>query len=407
MDVMHGNKRGKRRAFLAAVALALAMPSAFAAEKPKKAAVKKAKKTKKAVPKTTAGVQTNAKNSVLVAAPKGSSATALPPVKAPLLPDDWHSFALTFTAEMPVLSAPLRLWLPLPRQQETLYQRNSDLCWQGNFSGCGLHRLPDGELDAFFCDWPEGVAPRLEIAATLAIAERRLDVSRRTQPPERDDILRQSLQESAQLPNAGAAHELALQIIGRIIDPLAQARALFLWVADKSVYDPTLPPCGIGDVRAQLEAQRYGGRSADINGLFVALCRAIGIPARRVFGQRIAPSRLADCLGVEGEEVTSATHCRAEFYVPGYAWIPADPGDLCRVLHLEAPDPEKARALRRILFGFWEMNWLAYNHAEVPVLPDTPALPFLIRPHLLGVGEMENWNYRIHSVALPQSGVQP
>ncbi|MDR0735643.1 MAG: transglutaminase-like domain-containing protein [Zoogloeaceae bacterium] len=403
----------KRRDFLAATALALAMPTALAAEKPKNAAARK--KPQKAMP-AAAGAQTSARNSVLVAAPKGSSATYLPPAKAPALPEDWHAFVLTFAVQMPVVAAPLRLWLPLPKQQEPLYQRNPGLRWQGNFSRCGLHRLPDGELEAFFCDWPEGVAPHLEIVATLATADRVFDASRRTQPPERDDILRQSLRETAQLPNAGAARELALRIVGRIIDPLAQARALFFWVADKCVYDPALPPCGMGDVRAQIDAQRYGGRSADINGLFVALCRAIGIPARRVFGQRLGPSRLAACLGVEGEDVTAAAHCRAEFYVPGYAWIPADPGDMCRVLSLEKPAPENERALRRVLFGVWEMNWLAYNHAESPILPDlpddTPVPPFFVAPRLTGPGaprdapEAAEPAYHIRSNALYGQGTQ-
>jgi hypothetical protein len=330
------------------------------------------------------------------------------------LPEDWHSFALTFSAQMPAQTAPLRLWLPLPKPQEPLYQRNPALHWQGNFSRCGLHRLPDGELEAFFCDWPDGVAPHLEIAATLTTADRHFDVSRRTRPPERDDILRQSLQETAQLPNAGAAHGLALRIVGRIIDPLAQARALFAWVIDQSVYDPTLPSCGMGDAHRQINEQRYGGRSADINGLFVALCRAIGIPARRVFGQRIGPSRLAACLGVEGEDVTLAAHCRAEFYMPGYAWIPVDPADVCRVLHLEKPAPDKARALRRILFGVWEMNWLAYNHAEFPILPPTlsNALPFFVAPHLIGLGETRDipeateLTYHIRSRVSPEQGTQ-
>ncbi|MDR2364835.1 MAG: transglutaminase-like domain-containing protein [Zoogloeaceae bacterium] len=395
----------KRRAFLA---LALAAPSVLAApaasvtkKKPKKARVQGG------------GGRASAENSALVAAPEGSSATRLPPVKAPTLPNDWHSFALTFTARPPAQSAPLRLWLPLP-MQASLYQRNSAFRWQGNFSRCGLHRLPDGELEAFFCDWPGDVAPHLEVVVTLTTADRHFDVSRRTQPPERDDILRQSLRDAAQLPNVGAAHELALRIVGRIIDPLARARALFDWVVDESVYDLALPPGGIGDARAQIDARRYGGRSADINGLFVALCRAIGIPARRVFGRRIAPSRLAICLGAGDEDVSAATHCRAEFYVPGYAWIPADPSDACRVLHLENPAPGQRRALRRILFGVWEMNWMAYNHAESPVLPDAPALPFFTAPYLTHAGEAQGvldaaeltWRMRSEALVLPEQGAR-
>ncbi|MDR0672478.1 MAG: transglutaminase-like domain-containing protein [Zoogloeaceae bacterium] len=400
MGKTSGTARAKRRAFLAATALALTMPTALAAKKT-------GKPNKKAAKPATG-------NPALAAAPMGSSATQLPPVKAPALPDDWHSFALVFNAQMPLLSAPLRLWLPLPKTREALYQRNTDLRWQGNFSRSGLHRLPDGELEAFFCDWPEGVMPRLEVAATLSTADRVFDASRRTQPPERDDILRQSLQATAQLPNAGAARELAAQIVGRVIDPLAQARVLFTWVVDKSVYDPALPPCGVGDAHGQIATGRYGGRSADINGLFVALCRAIGIPARRVFGRRLGPSRLAASLGVEDEDVTSAAHCRAEFYVPGYAWIPADPADMCRVLALENPAPENARALRRILFGVWEMNWMACNHAESPILPDddAPAPPFFIAPRLTGIGTAQNLpetaelTYHIRSNALPEQGTK-
>jgi hypothetical protein len=46
--------------------------------------------------------------------------------------------------------------------------------------------------------------------------------------------------------------------------------------------------------------------------LFVALCRSIGIPARPVVG-RWATSEADDW------------HCWAEFYLPGYGWVPVDP----------------------------------------------------------------------------------
>ncbi|MDR1889527.1 MAG: transglutaminase-like domain-containing protein [Zoogloeaceae bacterium] len=380
----------KRRAFLATGLLALmSSPAALAApaKTAKKPTAKKTtrksnanvKKTPKAAP---ARVQTNAEKSVLDAAPDGSSASRLPPVKAPALPTEWRRFAITLTAQINPSRHRQRLWLPLPISQDGLYQRDQQLVWQGNFMEGGILRLPDGELEAFSCEWSPGIAPRLELTATLETADRQFDVSRRTRPPERDDILRRNLLASAQLPNNGEAHTLAVRIVGRIIDPVAQARALFEWVVDNSTYDPDLPACGKGDVHAQIASKSYGGRSADINGLFVALCRALGIPARRVFGLRIAPSRLAACLGVE-RDATYATHCRAEFYVPGYGWIPADPSDACRAMRLEKHlSPEDSRALRKILFGVWEMNWLVYNRAESLTLPGLPTLPFFITPQL-------------------------
>ncbi|GHT89960.1 transglutaminase [Betaproteobacteria bacterium] len=400
----------KRRAFLAASLLALMSPPALAAPKksaPKKPAVKKtpgksSKSAKKKTEAAPASVQTSAEKPVIDAAPDGSSASRLPPVRAPILPTEWHHYRVTFTARIDPSSNPQRLWLPLPLAQDGLHQRDLQLVWQGNFTQGGILRQPDGELEAFSCEWASGVAARLELTTTLATTDRTFDVSRRTHPPERDDILRRNLLATAQLPNNGEAHALALRIVGRIIDPVAQARALFEWVVDNSQYDPDLPACGKGDVYAQIASKNYGGRSADINGLFVALCRALGIPARRVFGLRIAPSHLAPCLGIQ-RDATYATHCRAECYVPGYGWIPADPSDACRAMRLEKLSPENSRALRKVLFGVWEMNWLVYNRAESPTLPDLPPLPFFITPQLEreespteGI-DLDGFRYRIES----------
>ncbi|MDR3323354.1 MAG: transglutaminase-like domain-containing protein [Zoogloeaceae bacterium] len=396
----------KRRAFLVAASILplFVAPKTFA--KKKAAPPKKAKKPAagKSGPKPSTPPQTTANNSVLKAAHPGSSATRLPPVKAPTLPAQWQTFAVTTTVRLSPSQDRQRVWLPLPLNQDTLYQRNLGCAWQGNFEQGRLRRLPDGELEAFYCEWSPNVAPQLEITATLATADRQFDVSRRSLPPERDDILNRALQSTRQIPNADGAYALALKIVGRIVDPVAQARALFDWIVEHAGYDASLPACGNGDVRQQLETQRFGGRSADINGLFVALCRAIGIPARRVFGQRIAPSLTTDCLGIQAD-ATHAAHCRAEFYIPGYSWIPANPSDVCRAIALESLSAENSKrmALRRILFGVWEMNWMAYNTSEEVSLPDGPALPFFTFPYLeraegnLDGRNPEGFEYRMES----------
>jgi len=386
----------KRRAFLAAGLLSLfASPAALAARKKdaskktaskstSKSSHKKTRRSGKPQGKAQARSQTTAENPVLESPYRGSSATRLPPVKAQEPPALWRIFEISTSLQLKSSQGRQRLWLPLPMSQDTLYQRSLGHTWKGNFELGSLSRLPDGELEAFYCEWQEGVTPQLELRTTVTTADRHFDISRRTLPPEREDILRRNLQASRQLPNDGEAYKLAQRIIGRILDPVAQAKAIFDWVVDNTEYDPSLPGVGSGDVRRQLEQQRFGGRSADINGLFVTLCRAIGIPARRVFGHRIEQSRISPSLGISQGDATRAPHCRAEFYVPGYSWIPVDPSDVRRTIAKEGLDHRdpKLVALRKILFGVWEMNWMAYNVAEDLVLPGGKSVHFFTLPLL-------------------------
>jgi len=248
-----------------------------------------------------------------------------------------------------------------------------------------MRRLPDGDLEVFHCEWRNGNDGKLQLKTVVTTADRHFDVTKRTVAPERDDILRRNLQASQLIPNEGLAFQLGERILGRIKDPVAQAKAIYEGVVDNSTYDPSLPGCGTGDVRRQLISGQYGGRSADINGLFVSVCRAIGIPARCVYGLRVAPSRLFRNLGLPNDDATRSQHVRAEFYVPGYGWIPVDPSDVRRAIAIEglSDRDSKLLSLKKILFGVWEMNWIAFNVGTDITLPgQNKVMPFLLLPQL-------------------------
>jgi transglutaminase-like putative cysteine protease len=143
--------------------------------------------------------------------------------------------------------------------------------------------------------------------------------------------------------------------------------------------------CGLGDIRGMLETGNLGGKCADLNALFVGLTRAAGIPARDVYGVRVADSAEFKSLGKSGD-ITRAQHCRAEFYLPTHGWVPVDPADVRKVvleekggLPVDDPVVKKARAK---LFGAWEMNWLAFNYAHDVRLPQSSGdpIPFLMYP---------------------------
>jgi transglutaminase-like putative cysteine protease len=142
----------------------------------------------------------------------------------------------------------------------------------------------------------------------------------------------------------------------------------------------------MGDIKTMLETRNLGGKCADLNALFVGFVRSLGIPARDVYGSRIADSADFKSLGRSGD-ITKAQHCRAEFYLAGHGWVPVDPADVRKVVleekagGLPHDDPQVLKA-RAKLFGAWEMNWLAYNYAHDVKLPGSAGFPvtFLMYP---------------------------
>jgi transglutaminase-like putative cysteine protease len=137
-----------------------------------------------------------------------------------------------------------------------------------------------------------------------------------------------------------------------------------------------------------LESGNLGGKCADLNALYVGLARAAGLPARDVYGIRVAPSQIGyKTLGVSSENVTKAQHCRAEVYLREYGWVPLDPADVRKVMLEEPPGnrplhDKLVKHARERLFGYWEMNWIAYNYVQDVALPGSsgPPVHFLMYP---------------------------
>jgi hypothetical protein len=125
----------------------------------------------------------------------------------------------------------------------------------------------------------------------------------------------------------------------------------------------------------------------------------------------VADSRLGyKSLGKSGD-ITKAQHCRAEFYLTGYGWVPVDPADVRKVVLEESGglplNDAKVEAARKRLFGSWEMNWLAFNYAHDLQLPGTTKgkIGFFMYPNAevaeqnkmsrLDSLDPENFKYRI------------
>jgi transglutaminase-like putative cysteine protease len=111
-----------------------------------------------------------------------------------------------------------------------------------------------------------------------------------------------------------AIRRAALEAIGDAQDPVVQARRIFRWTRRHMEYVYP-PPGGRGAIVALREGKGDCGQYAD---LFIALCRAVGIPARFAGGF---------ALGEPTPDAPPAvgSHAWAEFRLPDGRWLPADP----------------------------------------------------------------------------------
>ncbi len=147
-------------------------------------------------------------------------------------------------------------------------------------------------------------------------------------------------------PIDGVVKDLADKIVADKTSVYDKAKAIYDWICDNMYRDPKTKGCGPGDVCSLL--LNPGGKCTDIHSVFVALARAAGIPAREIFGIRLGKENVVD--------ITKWQHCWAEFFLPGYGWIPVDPADVRKMMlkyDLKLED-KKTKEYREYFWGAWD-----------------------------------------------------
>jgi len=323
-----------------------------------------------------------------VALPKLALAQQLP--FNPHQAEKWRSFEVTTRVEIVFPQGGTRVWLPIP-SVDSGYQKTIDNAWSGNAQTAKI--VHDGTYGAgmLYAEWPSAEKnPVIELYSRFATRDHAVDFSARRASVEKLAPGQRAFYTGSteHMPTDGIVKKTAQEVTQGAKSDYDKAKAIYEWIVDNTYRDPTTRGCGVGDIKTMLETGNLGGKCADLNALYVGLARAVGLPARDVYGVRVAKSQFGyRSLGAGTANITRAQHCRAEVYLAGFGWVPVDPADVRKVVLEEKAQPTTlsdplVQAVRPKLFGAWEMNWLAFNTANDFALPNSKGgkLTFFMYP---------------------------
>src|SRR5450432_107820 len=322
---------------------------------------------------------------------EGLAVTKSMPVFADALPAGigWRTFEVTARVEVLKTSGVTHIWLPSALNRDTPFQRTHSNKFRAEGGSAKLTEDKPNALGIVSATYPANAKPVLTLTSNVSLRNYAVDLSASAKAPHIAKAeLDYFLQPSRYVPTAGIVKETALKATADSTTEMEKARAIYDWVVDNTFRDPKVRGCGRGDIRAMLESGDFGGKCADLNALYVGLARSVGLPARHVYGLRIAKSDLGyKSLGVATDKATKGQHCRVEVYLRDHGWVPVDPADVRKVVLEEPPgnrplSDEMVSKARTRLFGSWEMNWMAYNYAHDVALPGSakPPLVYFMYP---------------------------
>lgn len=235
-----------------------------------------------------------------------------------------------------------KLWIPYPVTDR--HQNVGDIKISGDFASSGVYTDSTYGTPILYAQWPANVKSR-KLSFSFSVDRQEI---RQTNLPTKEPAWNRAdyaeyLKPTSLGPIDGEVKKLADSITKGKQTVLEKARAIYDWCCSNMYRDPNTVGCGKGDVCALL--QKPGGKCTDISSVYIALCRAAGVPAREVFSVRLGKKAV--------EDITTYQHCWAEFFLPGYGWVAADPADVRKAMLVEKLelDSPKAKEYREFFWG--------------------------------------------------------
>lgn len=222
--------------------------------------------------------------------------------------------------EMLPATGTLRIWYPLP--VETDSQRNVTVANLSYPEYIVNGPITTGPIGYVYYEIPvETIAEDLNLTADIGFTsyEQRFEIDPAkvgaydTTDPEY--LLYTASERNIEITDA--IRDMAREIVGNETNPYLQAQRIYYHIIE--TYPYSHPPHYSIDARVPKVAESVYmfetgcGDCGTQSILFAAFCRSLGIPARAPGGYQML---LAEAPG---------THYWAEYYLPGYGWVPCDP----------------------------------------------------------------------------------
>jgi transglutaminase-like putative cysteine protease len=274
---------------------------------------------------------------------------------------------MTVNVKAPADAKEVRVWIPSPVSDAD--QTISDVAVAGNFTAKSVEKDPATGSAILYAEWKK---PEAERKLTYAFTARRKEVLNKDLRDAGTPVP-QDMKEYLDLAWLGKTEQRIREESARITagkkTTLDKARAVYDWVVENMRRDPDAKACGLCDVE-KLLSQRMG-KCADVHTVFVALCRAAGVPARDLWGIRMVKEKEGD--------MTKKQHCWAEFYLPGTGWVPVDAGDVHKIVHDRKLSPDEAKRLpeREYFFGSVDEVRILLGRAHGRLTPPQAGAPLV------------------------------
>ncbi len=263
-------------------------------------------------------------------------------------------FEFVYALTLPKMEQAARMWLPVPISDK--YQTVEVLSIKTPGKQTMLDDAEHGNKILMLDLTPEDSGGSIEMRYAVSRTEKS-SYAEELKSPE------QFLGDDALVPVTKEIRALGAEAIKGKKTDLIRARALYDHVMDRMSYKKVGDEWGKGDATYACDSKT--GNCSDYHSYFIAISRAVGIPARFAVGAAIPSAR--DDGGISGY------HCWAEFYADG-KWWPID-----------VSEGDKYSNLSSYYFGHHPANRIELSRGRDLVVSPGPAtgpINFLAHPTL-------------------------